>query len=247
MAPLQRRLDSTIDDGHHRLDHCDVDLEPVTVDGGPQTPDPERLDERHRRQRPARHIRPLGAHEHGQRRFVEVGAVVAAVVAVVAAEVLPGRPSAMAVGVDLRVHRQDAHGTAAAAVRAQKPAHLPDDVGPTDRRPTVQRVHRVVPRPLAEHVDHRFGGRVQPAVVVGGERFSRFLRGHVARRQGEHIITLSAYWYRYDIINIMIAMPDGVSNDTRWLRWRRRLRLDDICWILYRVDFRKVAVRRRKL
>jgi len=185
MAPLQRRLDR----GHHRLDDGNVDLEPVTVDGGPQTPDAERLDERHRRQRPARHIRPLGAHEHGQRRFVlvvGVGAVVAAVVAVVAAEVLLCRPSAMAVGVDLRVHRHDAHGTAAAAVRAQKPPDLPDDVGPTDRRPTVQRVHRVVPRPLAEHVDHRFGGRVQPAVVVGGERFSRFLRGHVARRQGEH-------------------------------------------------------------
>jgi len=202
MAPLQRRLDR----GHHRFDDGDVDLEPVTVDGGPRTPDAERLDERHRSQRPARHVRPLGAHEHGQGRFVvvvDVVVVITAVVAVVADEILLCRPSASAVGVDLRVHRHDAHGTAAAAVRAQKPTHLSDDVGPTDRGPAVQRVHRVVPRPLTEHVDHRFGGRVQPAVVVGGERLARFLRGHVTRRQGEHAV---------GIIIIMTAIPT-VTND----------------------------------
>jgi len=186
LLPLQRRPDR----GHHRLDDGDVDLEPVTVDRGPQTPDTERLDERHRRQRPAFHIRPLGVHEHGQRRLVEVAVVVAVVAAV---------------GVDLRVHGHDAHGTAAAAVRAQKPTHLPDDVGPTDRRPAVQRVHRVVPRPLTEHVDHRLGGRVQPAVVVGGERSARFLRGHVTRRQGEHAVGVSRL-YRY-----MTATNDNMT------------------------------------
>lgn len=202
LALLHQRLDS----GRHRLDDGDVDLEPVAVDRGPQTPDSERLDERHRRQRPARHIRPFGAHEHCQVWVVVVVVVVevvvvTAVVAVVAAKVLC-RPSAAAVGVDLRVHRHDAHGTAAAAVRAQKPTHLPADVGQTDRRPTVQRVHRVVPRPLAEHADHRFGGHVQSAVVVGGERFARFLSGHVTRRQGEHAVGI-----------VMTAEMPTVTND----------------------------------
>lgn len=201
LVPLQQRLDR----GRHRLDDGDVDLEPVAVDRGPQTPNAERLDERHRRQRPERHIRPLGAHEHRQVWVVVVVevVVVTAVVAVVAAEVLC-LPSATDVGVDLRVHRHDAHGTAAAAVRAQKPTHLPADVGQTDRRPAVQRVHRVVPRPLTEHADHRFGGRVQSAIVVGGERFARFLSGHVTRRQGEHAVGI-------DIV-MTAAMPT-VTND----------------------------------
>jgi len=174
-----------LDRGHHRLDNGYVDLEPVAWNRGRQPSDTERLDERQRHQRPTRRIRPLGAHKHRQvRGAVVVEVVVVSVVAVVAAKV-PCRLSAIG-AVDLRVHRHDTRETAAAAVRAQKPTHFPEDVGQTYRRPAIQRVHRVVPRTLGEHGDYRFGGRVQSAVVVGHERFASVLRGHVIRRQGEH-------------------------------------------------------------